>query len=415
MPTLEFAKQYKPLFNTKARYIDLWGGRGRGGSFTGTQYALHLLTCPDYFRGYFMREIFSDIRESLWRDFKDRIAENETLQETDFDINENQMTVRYKPTGNYIISKGFKKSSSNRISKLKSIAGATHVFIEEFDEISEGDFNQLDDSLRTVKGNIQVVRIFNPPPKSHWVWKRNYTLKDHPAYQGYYTAIPKNDPALLSIHSTYRDNLANLNRSFITKLLNYRSTDPDYFYLMVEGLISEGAKGRIYRNWQTIEGMPHNYEKFYGLDFGFSNDPVALVECENHNKTVWCEEKIYESGMLNSELSARMRSLGIKKSSKIYADAAEPKDIEDMKRMGWNVIKCDKGPVKSGIQFVKEYQIVATESSKNLWHENKNYKWALDQAKNPTNDPRDEYNHLMDAIRYAVVTKFRKPKGIRII
>lgn len=132
-------------------------------SFTGTQYALHLLTLPDYFRGYFMREIFSDIRESLWRDFKDRIEENESLEESDFDFNEGQMTVKYIPTGNMIISKGFKKSSGNRTAKLKSLAGATHVFIEEFDEISQSDFNQLDDSLRTVKGNIQVVRIFNPP------------------------------------------------------------------------------------------------------------------------------------------------------------------------------------------------------------------------------------------------------------
>lgn len=415
MPSLEFSTKYKPIFNTRARYIDLWGGRGRGGSYTGTQYALHLLTCPDYFRGYFMREIFSDIRESLWRDFKDRIEENETLLEEDFDFNEGQMTARYIPTGNMIISKGFKKSSGNRTAKLKSLAGATHVFIEEFDEISHADFNQLDDSLRTTKGNIQVVRIFNPPPKGHWVWKTNYTLTDHPEFKGYYQAIPKNDPSHLSIHSTYRDNLANLNQSFIHKLLTYQSNDPDYYAIMVEGLISEGKKGRIYRNWQSWATMPGAYEKFYGLDFGFANDPVALVECEHHNQNIWLEEKIYEVGMLNSELSARMKSLGIPKSAKIYADSAEPKDIEDLRRMGWNVIKSEKGPIKSGIAYVMEYNVTVTEGSKNLWREVENYCWALDQEKNPTNDPRDEYNHLMDAIRYAIVTRFRKPKGLRII
>lgn len=75
MLSLEFAELYEPLFHTKARYIDLWGGRGRGGSFTGTQYFLHLITQPEYFRGYLMREIAGDVRESLWRDFKDRIDE----------------------------------------------------------------------------------------------------------------------------------------------------------------------------------------------------------------------------------------------------------------------------------------------------------------------------------------------------
>jgi phage terminase large subunit len=418
MISLECNALYKPVFSTKARYVDIWGGRGRGGSHFGTQYALHLLTCPSYFRGYFMREIFGDIRESLWRDFKDRVEENETLNESDFAFNESQMTVIYKPTGNMIISKGFKKSSGNRTAKLKSLAGATHVFIEEFDEISEADFNQLDDSLRTLKGNLQVVRIFNPPPKGHWVWKRNYTLIDHPdqvKFKGFFTAIPKNDPSHLSIHSTYRDNLANLNESFIQKLLSYQSTDPDYYGIMVEGLISEGAKGRIYRNWQRIEGMPNNYEKFYGLDFGFTNDPVALAELEMHNKTVWIKEKIYETGMLNSELSARMLTLGISKSAKIYADSAEPKDIKDLKRLGWNIIDAYKGPVKSGISDVKEYSIFATEDSENLWHENAHYKWALDQHKNPTNEPIDEQNHLMDAIRYALVTKKMKPKGINLL
>jgi phage terminase large subunit len=416
MPSFELAKLYQPLFSTKARYIDLWGGRGRGGSFTGTQYALHLLTCPGYFRGYFMREIFADVRESLWRDFKDRITENETLREEDFDINESQMTACYKPTGNMIISKGFKKSAGNRTAKLKSIAGATHVFIEEFDEISESDFNQLDDSLRTVKGNIQVVRIFNPPHKNHWLWKKSYTLQDHPTFNGYFTAIPKNDPSLLSIHSTYRDNLANLNESFITKLLSYQETDPDYYHLMVEGLISEGAKGRIYRNWNVCPHLPGLYEKFYGLDFGF-NDPVALVEMEHHNRDLWCGEKLYEKGLTNKEISDHMTSLGIKKTAKIYADSAEPKSIRELRLYGWNIIEADKGPdsILSGIKMIKDYNVHVTEGSKNLWHENENYKWALDQQKNPTNVPVDMYNHLMDAIRYGFVTRMRKPKSIRII
>jgi len=151
--SLEFSKKYKDLFKTKARYIDLFGGRGRGGSFTATQYYLHLITQPDYFRGYFMREIAGDIRESLWRDFKDRIEEAEL--EDYFEINESQMSALYVPTGNLVLSKGFKKSSGNRTAKLKSLAGATHVAIEEAEEIGRADFRQLDDTL--------THKIWNPP------------------------------------------------------------------------------------------------------------------------------------------------------------------------------------------------------------------------------------------------------------
>jgi phage terminase large subunit len=415
MISLEFSKIYKPIFTTPARYIHLWGGRGRGGSFTGTGYFLFLITKPAYFRGYFLREVFSDIRESLWRDFKDRIDENESVNENDFLFNESQMSVVYKPTGNMIMSKGFKKSSGNRTAKLKSIAGATHVLIEESDEIAESDFKQLDDSLRTVKGDIQVLQIFNPPPKGHWLWKRWYILQEDTQYPGFFRGYPKQDPTLLSIHSTFRDNLKNLNESFIQNLINYKSTDPDYYGIMVEGLISEGAKGRIFRNWKPCQAMSGIYEKFYGLDFGF-NDPVALVELENHNQDIWADEKIYERGLTNKELSDRMEKLGIKKSAKIYADSAEPKSIKELRGYGWNVIAADKGPdsILAGIKFVKQYNIQATERSKNLWHENENYRWALDQNKNPTNDPVDDYNHLIDAIRYAIFTRMRKPQGISI-
>lgn len=244
--TFEYAKPYLPLFKTKARYIHFFGGRGRGGSFTATQYALQLITGTDYFRGYFMREVFNDIRDSLWRDFKDRIEENETINKNDFAFNDSQMTVTYIPTGNTIISKGFKKSSGNRTAKLKSLAGATHVFIEEAEENDEVSFRQLDDSLRTTKADTKIIMVFNPPHKSHWIIKRWYNLTEA-KQTGYFHAIPRGDANnLLSIHSTYTDNLANLNDSFVINLLNYKTTDPDYYYTMVEGLITEGVKGRIF-------------------------------------------------------------------------------------------------------------------------------------------------------------------------
>lgn len=398
----EYGKPYLPLFHFKGRYIHFLGGRGRGGSYTATKRALQLITGRDYFRGYFMREVFNDIRDSLWADFKDRIDESE-LDEADFHFNDSSMVVTYLPTGNRILAKGFKKSSTKRTAKLKSLAGATHVFIEETEEIEETDFRQLDDSLRTKKSQPQIYMVFNMPSKNHWIIKKWYNLLDseHP---GYFIAVPKADNNLLSIHSTYQDNIVNLDSTFINNLINYSTTDPDYYYTMVKGLVTEGVKGRIYRNWKLIQKMPNLYPKFYGLDWGFSGDPLAFTELEIHNRDLWIERKIYQHGLTNDDLHNLLIQMNINKRSPIYADSAQPKDIEDMKRKGWNFIAAVKGSgsVKTGINFIKQYNVHMTEDSTEYWTEFENYAWALDQFKNPTGDPIDKWNHGMDSINYAM-------------
>lgn len=410
---LEFNELYQPIFRTRARYIDLWGGRGRGASFTATQYFLHLLLKPDYFRGYLMREIATDIRESLWRDLKDRIVEADL--EEQFNINESLMTLTHLHTGNTVLSKGFKKSAGNRTAKLKSIAGATHVIIEEAEEVSENDFLQLDDSLRTVKGDIKIFKLFNPPPKRHWFWNRWYNLTDFPdthANAGYFKATPKRDPNLLSIFSTYRDNVQNLNQSFLDNLLLYKG---DHLQVIVNGLISEGSIGRIYKNWKVIHKMPNYYTKFYGLDWGF-NDPVAVTEMETHNRQLWIQQKVYQRGLTNDQLSILMEQRGMKKSSRIFADSANPKDIEDLKKKGWNIVGARKGPgsVQSGIKHIQQYEVFVTEDSKDIWMENENYSWALDQFKLPTDEPIDAFNHAMDSINYGM-DYVKMPAGIRVL
>ncbi len=361
-----------------------------------------------------MSEVFGDIRDSLWLDVKDRIEEA-GLNEF-FHLDEGEMTATYLVNGNTIVSKGFKKASKKQTAKLKSLAGATHVLVEEMEEISEADFKQLDDTLRTTKTqNIQLIGLFNPPAKSHWIWKTWYNLVDS-EIQGFFRAIPRENPALLSIFSTYRDNLKNLNASFVRNMKAYLETDPEYYYTIVEGLISEGVRGRIFRNWNRIEDMPCIYEKFYGLDFGY-NHPTALVECEAHKKDLYVKELIYESNLTNQDISAKLTALGIKKTSRIYVDSAEPKSWEELRRLGWNVIKAQKGPdsITSGINFIKEYTVHATEKSFNLWNEYENYHWVLDQEKRSTNDAEDKFNHLMDAIRYAM-DKIRKPApGLKVI
>ncbi len=420
----EFNKLYRAVFTTIARYIDCWGGRARGGSHFGTDYFLFLLMQPGYFRGCFLRAVFGDIRGSLWQDFKDRVdkaVERGDCELKDFAFNESTMTVLYKPTGNSIISKGFKKSSGSQSAKLKSLAGITHVLIEECEEVSEEDFNKLDDSLRTNKvERIQVIRLFNPPSKNHWLIKRNYNLLPS-GIKGWYRAKQKDIPELLSIHSTYVDNIANLNQSTIDKYRNYGDKtsskyDEDFYCRDVLGLISEGKKGRIFTRcfpltYERFKSLP--YPSFYGLDFGYSTDPVALVELKYHNGRLFRHQLIYTPGLTDDDLAKIMRQVGVDPKKRIYADSAEPKSITTLRRKGYIVIPAVKGPdsILNGIKFLQGMDIYTTEESEDLMLENEEYSWALDSEKNPTNEPVDDFNHGWDATRYAVSAHVQKKGG----
>ena len=423
MPEIRFRfnKLYAPVFTTKARYIDVWGGRAAGRSHFGTDYFLFLITKTDYFRGCFMRNTFSDIRDSLFQDFKDRIDANEDLDEEDFDINESRMMITYKPTGNTIISKGFKKSSGNRTAKLKSLAGITHVLIEEADENNEDDVNKLDDSIRTDKiENIQVIFLHNPPHKNHWICKRFYNLEDcglsdeNGKPLPYYRATPKKSDDILVVFSTYKDNVKNLNAKTVAKYEAYNDPNsifynPEYYYIDVLGLISEGARGRIYKNWRHIttnffESLP--YPSFYGNDFGFSDDPNATVELKTHNNRLFVRQVVYESGLTNPQLAKKWEVRGVNKKKVVYADSAEPKSIKELKDLGFNVQEADKGPdsLLFGIKLLQSLEVYVTDDSKDIWIENEEYRWELDKENKPTDTPEDKHNHAMDAIRYGYTT-----------
>lgn len=431
---------YAPIFTTPARYIDLMGGRGRGGSYTGTDFFLFMITQPGYFRGCFLRQVLSDVRTSLFQDFKDRIDENISVDPFDFDINETTMTIVYRPTGNMIVSKGVVKAGS-RTAKLKSLAGITHVLIEEADELSQEDFRQLDLSLRTIKtDSVKVFRIFNPPNKEHWIWQdyilTEATAKDYfgftpPEKAEYFKAVPRQDRSICAIYSTYHDNIINLDKSTLQIMEQMYEKDPEYFFTVILGLISEGAKGRIYSRWKAItqqEFIDVDARSMFVLDFGLTS-PAGLAELKFVKNNLYINELNYE-GMTNKEIAFKMCQLGVGKNI-IIADSAEPHSISKIRR-GWgtdemgeeiravamengklkemyfqlrdgfNIYPAAKGPgsIKAGISMVKDYNVFYTEGSKNLQKEYINYKWALDKNKFPIDEPIDDFNHLMDPIRY---------------
>lgn len=448
MAICNFSKVYKPLFFESGRYYDLLGGRGRGGSYSGTLYFLHLITQAKYFRGCFLRQILGDVRTSLFREFKDRIEEveaaNGSVRMEDFDINDSIMTITYRPTGNMIISKGVTKTSG-RTAKLKSLAGVTHVLIEEADELGREDFDQLDLSLRTVKaeGGVRIIRIFNPPHKAHWIWDDYNLIEVEEKYfkryginapkEQYYRAIPKSNSGVVAMFSTYQDNIKYLDKTMVEKLERYKERDLDYYFTVVLGLISEGQKGRVFSRWQPISNDFYNSidaRCIFGLDFGLAS-PAGLVEGKFVKNNLYLREQNYEP-LTNREIGVKLCQLKAGRET-IVADSAEPDSISKLRR-GWplnelidmanimdedkkvlkelykplcdgfNIYPVTKGPgsIKAGISAMKELNIFATEDSKNIWNEYREYKWALDKNKDPLDEPIDAFNHLIDPIRYIV-------------
>ncbi len=385
------------------------GGRSAGRSFVASQLAIAKLRAPEYFRCAIMRFILSDVKKSIYQEIIDRIDENEYK-------NVRQNNLSFECGSNLIHGMGFRKSTSDQKSKLKSLASYNYVIIEEADEVSEEDFQQLDDSIRTMKSDIKIILLLNPPNKDHWIIKRWFNLVEAELEGFYKPELKESIDDTIFLHTTYRDNIANINKSTLNNFARYKEKKPDHYYSMIEGLVSEGKRGRIFKDWTPITAEAYEaleHEKFYGLDFGFTNDPTALLELKQHNQKLYSREMIYETGLTNKDISDKLTSLGVKKTDKIYADNAEPKSIEELRREGWNVEAAvkGKGSVNAGISLLLELDNYYVETDKNVILEVENYSWKLDRNKLPTNDPIDLWNHAMDARRYGVFSRKQNNKS----
>jgi len=253
------------------------------------------------------------------------------------------------------------------------------------------------------------------PPKDHWICKRWFNLVEC-GVDGFYKAELKESEAhnTMLIHTTYKDNEIHLNSTTIDNFLRYKETNPEHFYNMIMGLVPSGRRGVIFKDWKPISVKEYealDYPIFYGTDFGFSNDPAGVVEVKQHNDNIYVREIIYQTGLINQKLSEQMELKGIKKQYQNVGDGAEPKSVAEFQSYGWYMTSSDKGAGsrKAGVDFLLGKNVFYTEDSVNLINEMQNYCWALDRNKEPTNEPADGNDHLLDALRYAVYTKAKQP------
>jgi phage terminase large subunit len=187
-------------------------------------------------------------------------------------------------------------------------------------------------------------------------------------------------------------------------------TDPDMAKIYSEGLIVE-PREKIFIQPETFSELPKNIkQKYYGIDFGFSNDECAVVEVHVDGKNLFVKQVLYEKGLTNDDLAFKLKDIGIDRNIDIVADSAEPKSIAELKRYGLNVRPVSKTSILYGIQKMKQFKLYLQEDSLDLISEFSNYKYKKDKIGNVTNQTAGK-DHLLDALKYVVLQFVDKPKS----
>ena len=257
------------------------------------------------------------------------------------------------------------------------------LFINEANNISYETFDQLE--VRTKK----FIFIDYNPVADFWI----------------YDEVIKKRDDVDHIILTYKDNEA-LDPEII-KSIEQRMNRPGWWKVYGEGQLGE-VEGKIYRDWEVIDTVPHSARlERYGLDFGYTNDPSALVAVYYYNGGYILDEISFLKGLSNKQIADVILSQENK--ALVIADSAEPKSIDEIHSYGVNIQPTEKGKdsVSFGIQVVQDQKISVTRRSVNVLKEYRNYLFEVDKNGIITNKPEHTFSHSMDAIRYAISSVFK--------
>jgi len=261
--------------------------------------------------------------------------------------------------------------------------GRDILLVNEANLLSREVYRQLAMRTREV-----VFMDYNPADEYNYV----YDIADAPGNK--------------KIHSTYKNNLANLSRGQVEEIESYQEADENYWRVYGLGLRGTSAE-TIYTHWKPVDELPGKGEVIYGQDFGFNN-PSALVRVEIYEGAVYVDELLYQTKLTTNDLIEMYKDLKITQDL-IYCDSAEPKTIEEITRAGFNAMPSIKD-VYVGIQKIKSMPLYITNRSVNLIKEIKSYKWRKDKNDKVLDEPIKLHDHCADAFRYAVVTHLATPQ-----
>ncbi len=218
-------------------------------------------------------------------------------------------------------------------------------------------------------------------------------------------------PGVQLIISDHRHNPF-LSANTKAKIEALKDEDHEQWRVYARGLTGR-ITGLIFNNWNICEQIPENAKPVAaGLDFGFTNDETGVVLVYKQNGELWVDEILYETALTNTDIATKLTTAGISKNLEIVADSAEPKSIEELRRLGWRISGAKKGPdsVNHSIDILKRFKINITRQSINLRNELGRYKWRTDRAGKTLNEPTDTWNHLIDPLRYVALNKLNENK-----
>jgi phage terminase large subunit len=317
------------------------------------------------------RKTFPAIRASVMRDFF-TILEREGIYNV---ANHNKSEATYILFGNLV--------EFISIDQPQKVRGRKRdiLFVNEANELNLEDWRQL--ILRTT-GRILID--YNPSDEFHWIYDE---------------VIPRDDADFYQ--TTYLDN-PHLPDAVIGEIERLQQADPDYW--KVYGLGERGvSRSTILTHWKEYDQIPTDYKLLnIGLDFGYTNDPTAIVKVYTDGHGFILDEVCYATGLTNSAISQTLRDAEVGRGMMIVADSAEPKSIDEIHGHGFNVHPARKGrdSVRAGLDFLRSRPLGVTSRSVNGIKELRNYKWKEDKNGRQLNEPVDAFNHFIDASRYAI-------------
>lgn len=383
----------------------LTGGRGSGKTFVVMDYQGRCLLQKDD-RCLYTRYTMTSAEKSIIPEFKQRIEEIGISSI----CNITSDTVTNLRNGSFVFFSGLKPSSNTQKANLKSLPDINRWIIEEGEDFNDFErFNKIDDSIRTTKAHNEVLWLQNPSNYEHFIWQ-TYFENSHRIINvdGFDVQICTH-PDIEHIHTTYLDNLKNLDKSFLAKAYEWREKAKKgdeqaiaFYTNNYLGAWIDRPQGTVFRDW-IIGDFDESLQYVYGLDFGFEPDPCALVKVaiDNANKKIYIKELLYQVGLRTAQLGTLLRMQTNMDAKPIVADRQEKRlIIELINEYKLNVIPCNKyaGSVEDGIRVMQDYQLVIEPNSFNIIKELKNYVY-LNKSGNVF---IDAYNHAIDAARYGV-------------
>lgn len=388
-------KGYATYWNYKGRYRVVKGGRGSKKSTTTALWIIYKMMQYPLANTLVIRRIFNTHKDSTYTQLK--WASNVLGVSHLWKFSKSPLEATYIPTGQKILFRGLDDPMSITSITVEHGHLCWCWFEEAFQVMNEDDFNKVDMSIRgeLPKGYFkQITLSFNPWSEKHWLKKRFFDVKDE-------------DVLAITTNYTCNEFLGEDDKKLFEKM---KLNNPRRYN--IEGLGNWGiAEGLVYSNFEeldfNIEDIKKrpNVKSAFGLDFGYTNDPTAFIASliDLNNMEIFIFDEHYQKAMSNKDIANMIKYKGYSK-ERIVGDSSEPKSIDDIKRQGIYRLKGarkGKDSILNGIQYIQDFKIYVHPKCENTLIELSNYVWDTKEG-NVINKPIDDYNHLMDALRYSL-------------